>query len=164
MPVELFVLTERPLSVETLATMLEGEVRNRGEGCGALCTFIGIVRATNSGRTVRYLEYEGYGPLAVRAFERIAREAEAEWPDARLAIHHRVGRLNVGDASVAIVAAAAHRAHAFAASRYAIERVKQIAPVWKHEFFENGDVWIEGAQAEPDDPRARQLARDRACA
>jgi molybdopterin synthase catalytic subunit len=81
-----------------------------------------------------------------------------------LAIHHRLGRLEVGEASVAIAAASPHRAEAFAACRYAIERVKQIAPIWKHEFFDGGDVWIEGATADPDDEAARLDAYRRACA
>jgi molybdopterin synthase catalytic subunit len=81
-----------------------------------------------------------------------------------MAIHHRVGRLEIGDASVAIVAGAAHRAEGFQACRYAIERVKQVAPVWKHEFFEDGDAWVEGAVADPNDEFARQEARKRACA
>ena len=80
-------------------------------------------------------------------FERIGVEAAERWPSASLAIHHRIGRIAIGEASVVIAAASAHRADAFAACRYAIERVKQIAPVWKHEHFEGGDVWIEGATA-----------------
>ena len=90
------------------------------------------------------LEYECYEPLAIKSFERIASEAEAQWPDARLAIVHRVGSLGIGEASVAIAAASPHRAEAFAACRYAIERVKQIAPIWKREHFEGGEVWVEG--------------------
>ena len=82
----------------------------------------------------------------------------------RLALHHRVGRLEIGEASVAIAAASPHRTEAFAACRYAIERVKQIAPIWKHEYFEGGDVWIEGATADPDDEQARQEALRRSCA
>ena len=131
---------------------------------GAVVTFVGLVRNHNLGRTVRYLEYEGYEPLALRAFERIAAEVGERWPGVRMALHHRVGRLDVGDASVAIVAASPHRANAFAACRYAIERVKQIAPIWKREFFEGGDVWIEGATADPDDARARAEAERVACA
>jgi molybdopterin synthase catalytic subunit len=122
------------------------------------------VRNHNLGRTVRYLEYEGYEPLALKAFERIASEAAARWPAVRLALHHRVGRLEVGEASVAIVTTSPHRSDAFAACRYAIERVKQIAPIWKREFFEGGDVWIEGATADPDDERARAEAERVACA
>ena len=82
----------------------------------------------------------------------------------RPAVHHRLGRLGIGEASIVIAAASAHRAHAFAACRYVIERVKQIAPVWKHEFFEDGDAWVEGATADPDDPAARRAALERACA
>jgi molybdopterin synthase catalytic subunit len=141
-----------------LALKVEGGIE------GAVVTFLGLVRNHNLGRTVRYLEYEGYEPLALRAFERIASEAAARWPAVRLALHHRIGRLDIGDASVAIVAASPHRADAFAACRYAIERVKQIAPIWKREFFEGGDVWIEGATADPDDERARAEAERVACA
>jgi molybdopterin synthase catalytic subunit len=79
-------------------------------------------------------------------------------------MEHRLGHLDVGEASIAIVAAAAHRAEAFAACRYAIERVKQIAPIWKHEFFEDGDAWVDGAVADPADEGARRTARERACA
>jgi molybdopterin synthase catalytic subunit len=131
---------------------------------GAVVTFLGLVRNHNLGRRVRYLEYEGYEPLALKVFERIAAEAAERWPDAALAMRHRLGRLEIGEASVAIAVASAHRAHAFAACRYAIERVKQIAPIWKHEFFEGGDVWIEGATANPEDERARAEAERIACA
>jgi len=79
-------------------------------------------------------------------------------------MHHRTGALAVGEASVAIAAAAPHRADAFAACRYAIERIKQIAPIWKHEYFEEGDAWIEGATADPDDEEARRRALRIACA
>ena len=80
-----------------------------------------------------------------------------------LGLRHRVGRLAVGDASVAVAAAAAHRAEAFQACRYAIERVKQIAPIWKHEFFDDGSAWVEGAPADPTDREARRTALARAC-
>jgi molybdopterin synthase catalytic subunit len=131
---------------------------------GAVVTFLGVVRNHNAGRRVRYLEYDAYEPLALKVFGRIADETRERWPGVKLAVHHRVGRLEIGEASVAIAAASAHRADAFAASRYAIERVKQIAPIWKHEFFEGGDVWIEGATADPDDRQARAEAERVACA
>jgi molybdopterin synthase catalytic subunit len=131
---------------------------------GAVASFLGMVRSTNLGRRVLWLEYEAYEPLALHVFERIAAEAAERWPAARVAIHHRVGRLEIGEASVAIAAASPHRAEAFAACRYAIERVKQVAPIWKHEYFEGGDVWIEGATADPDDEAARGEALRRACA
>ena len=147
-----------------LVTALEREARSVGEGCGAVCTFSGIVRATHTGRRVRHLEYEAHEVMAIRVFQRIATEIAEHWPLARVAIHHRVGRLEVGETSVVIAASAAHRAESFQVCRYAIERVKQIAPVWKHEFFEDGDAWVEGAVADPADAAARQQALERACA
>ena len=157
-------IVKETLALEPLMRLVEHEVQSRGEGCGAVCTFLGVVRATHKGRAVRYLEYEAFEPLAVRVFAQIAGEIEAEWPGSRIAIHHRVGRMDVGEASVAIAAASAHRAEAFQACRYAIERVKQIAPVWKHEFFTDGDAWVEGAVADPADETARTRARAVACA
>ena len=133
------------------------------DGDGAVATFVGLVRRENAGRHVLWLDYEAYAPLALKAFERIAGEAAAQWPGVRLAIHHRTGRLEIGDASVVIAAASPHRAEAFAACRYAIERVKQIAPIWKHEHFAGGDVWIEGATADAADEEARAAALERAC-
>lgn len=157
-------ITRAPLALDALASELEADARGRGEGCGALCAFLGVVRATHAGRRVRYLEYEAYDALALKVFARIDDESREHWPEARLAIHHRVGRLEIGEASVAIVAAAAHRAEAFQVSRYAIERIKQVAPIWKHEYFDDGDAWVEGAVANPDDEDARERARATACA
>jgi molybdopterin synthase catalytic subunit len=132
-------------------------------GTGAAATFLGLVRDHNQGRRVLHLVYEAYEPLAERALSRIVDESRQQWPTAALAIHHRIGKLGIGEASVAIAASSPHRADAFAACRYAIERVKQIVPVWKHEYFEGGDVWIEGATADPDDAAARQHALRLAC-
>jgi molybdopterin synthase catalytic subunit len=157
-------ITRDPISVDGLSLELEQAAQVRGEGCGALCSFVGVVRATHQRRRVRYLEYEAYDALALKVFAQIETEIRGHWPDALVAIHHRIGRLEIGEASVVIVAAAAHRAAAFQASRYAIERVKQIAPIWKHEFFEDGEAWVEGATADPEDAVARQTALERACA
>jgi molybdopterin synthase catalytic subunit len=147
-----------PLQLEPLVASVAGA------SDGAVATFLGLVRNHNAGRSVRYLEYEAYEPLAVKALERIVAEAGERWRGVRVAVHHRIGRLEIGEASVAIAAASPHRADAFAACRYAIERVKQIAPIWKHEYFDGGDVWIEGATANPDDERARAEAERAACA
>ena len=147
-----------PLKIEPLVA----EVSRHADG--AVATFLGLVRNHNTGRSVRYLEYEAYEPLARKAFDRIAAEVAGKWPGVKLALHHRIGRLEIGEASVAIAAASPHRADAFAACRYTIERVKQIAPIWKREFFEGGDVWIEGATADPDDRAARAHAERAACA
>ncbi|MEZ5320070.1 MAG: molybdenum cofactor biosynthesis protein MoaE [Vicinamibacterales bacterium] len=157
-------ITRDPLAVEPLLAALEAELRASGEGCGALVSFAGVVRATHQGRRVRHLEYEAFDALALRVFDRIGTEARDAWPSARLVIHHRTGRLAIGEASVVIVAAAAHRADAFRVCRYAIERVKQVAPIWKHEFFEDGEAWVEGAVADPDDEAARRTALETACA
>jgi molybdopterin synthase catalytic subunit len=157
----LFAIGTAPLEGERVASALTGA---DGGSDGAVVTFLGLVRNHNMGRRVTYLEYEAYEPLALKAFERIAAEIAGRWPSARIALHHRIGRLDVGEASIAIVARSPHRADAYAACRYAIERVKQIAPIWKREFFEGGDVWIEGATANPDDERARAEAERAACA
>jgi molybdopterin synthase catalytic subunit len=163
MPAAHLAVVTEPLSIEALSRRVEADARALDEGCGALASFVGIVRATHRGRRVRHLEYEAFVPLALKVFRQIADEVADEWPGTVLALVHRIGRLEVGEASVAIVAGAAHRADAFAACRYAIERVKQVAPVWKHEFFEDGEAWVEGAIADPADATARREARERAC-
>jgi molybdopterin synthase catalytic subunit len=131
---------------------------------GAVATFLGLVRRHSQGRDVSHLEYEAYAPLARKVFERIDAEVRERWPAVVLGLHHRVGRLLPGEASIAIVATSPHRAEAFAACRFAIERVKQIAPIWKREHFAGGGVWVEGAVADPDDPAALREAERRACA
>jgi molybdopterin synthase catalytic subunit len=161
----LLAIGRAPLDVERLTAAVADGASGAAFGAdGAVVTFLGLVRNHNAGRRVRYLEYEAYEPLALKAFERIAAESRDRWPGATLAVHHRIGRLEIGEASVAIVARSPHRGDAYAACRYAIERIKQIAPIWKREFFEGGDVWIEGATADPEDARARQDAERAACA
>jgi molybdopterin synthase catalytic subunit len=160
--VPLLSIGPAPLSLETVVALVADRGAATGSD-GAITSFLGVVRNHNAGRRVQYLEYEAFEPLAVRAFERISQEIGHLWPDVRLALHHRIGRIEIGDASVAIAAASPHRANAFSACRYAIERVKQIAPIWKREFFEGGDVWIEGATADPDDARAKAEAERVAC-
>ena len=157
-------IVRAPLSLDALAAEIEGQARGVREGCGAVVTFLGVVRAQHQGRRVRHLEYEAFDQLALKVFEQIEAEIHDEWPAAALGLWHRVGRLAVGEASVAIAVAAAHRAEAFQACRYAIERVKQIAPIWKHEFFDDGSAWVEGAPADPTDLEARRTALARACA
>ena len=157
MPIPSYAVTTEPLDLHALVRTVGAEAASGAVGPGAVITFVGVVRNENAGRRVLRLEYEGYEPLAVRAFERIGDEVGARW-SVSLALHHRLGTLAVGEASVIIAVASPHRADAFAACRYVIERIKQIAPIWKHEFFEGGDVWIEGASANADDERAREAA------
>jgi molybdopterin synthase catalytic subunit len=160
MPGPRFALTGEALSVKALS---DAVLRTPAGQLGAVATFVGIVRGQNRGHEVRFLDYEAYEPLALRSFERIDDEARGRWPGIVLGIHHRIGRLDVGEVSIVIVAGSAHRADAFAACRYAIERVKQITPIWKHEHFEGGETWVEGATVDPDDQSAVAEAVRRAC-
>jgi molybdopterin synthase catalytic subunit len=162
--IPLLAIGREPLALEPLIEVVSHGDRARSGSDGAIATFLGLVRNHNVGRGVLYLDYEAYEPLALKSFERISGEIAVRWPSVRMALHHRIGRIEVGEASVAIVTASAHRADAFAGCRYAIERIKQIVPIWKHEYFEGGDVWIEGATADPDDERARVAAERAACA
>jgi len=161
---DLVAIVSEPLSVAVVSARVEHVARAADEGCGALASFTGTVRATHQGRRVRYLEYEAFVPLALKVFRQIVDETASEWPGTVLGIVHRIGHLEVGEASVVIVAGSAHRDAACAGCRYAIERVKQIAPIWKHEFFEDGHAWVEGAVADPADQAARRVARERSCA
>ena len=160
----LLAILREPLEIDGLVAAARARTEELAGSDGAVVTFLGLVRNHNAGRRVRYLEYEAYEPLALGTFDRIAAEARERWPGVGLGIHHRIGRLEVGEASVAIAASSAHRGDAFAACRYAIERIKQIAPIWKREFFDGGDVWIEGALADPENEKVRAEAERIACA
>ena len=151
-------VTTAPLDAARIVALVSAS------GDGAIASFAGLVRDHNQGRRVLFLEYEAYELLAVRALQRIVDEAAAAWPSTRVAVHHRIGRLEIGEASIVIAAGSPHRADAFAACRYTIERVKQIVPIWKREHFDGGDVWLEGAVADPDDEAARRKAYEIACA
>ncbi len=130
-------------------------------GAGAIVTFVGTVRNNSKGKQVKYLEYEAYDELAVRMLEQICQEAQARWTEARLVMAHRTGRLDIGDASVMIAVSAPHRADAFAACRYAFERIKSVLPVWKREFAADGDYWVEGPVAGESGPdEAERIARE----
>ncbi len=111
---------------------------------GAVVIFEGVVRNNTKGRTTIYLEYECYEPMALAGMERIGLETAEQFSLGRIGIVHRLGRLQVGEASVAIVATAPHRRPAFEAALLAIDRLKREVPIWKKEFFEDGAVWVEG--------------------
>lgn len=110
---------------------------------GGVCAFIGKVRNHSGGRGVTHLEYHAYQEMAEKKMRQIAEEIEERFGVARLAMSHRVGTLGVGDIAVGIAAASAHRDAAFKACRYAIDRIKQIVPIWKKEYGENGAAWVE---------------------
>lgn len=113
---------------------------------GAISTFHGVVRDNSLGRKVLYLLYEAYPPMAIREMEKIEAEVRRRWEVENFAITHRIGRLEIGEASVIIAVSSPHRKEALDACHYAIDRLKQIVPVWKKEYWEGGEVWIENPQ------------------
>jgi len=126
----------KPIDVEELAREVASPA------AGAIVTFTGTTRHDNVGRRVLRLEYEAYEPMALSEMRKLAREAGERWDILRIAIRHRVGLVEIGQISVAIAVAAAHRAEAFEACRFAIDRLKEVVPIWKKEYFEGGEVWI----------------------
>ncbi len=118
-------------------------------GAGAICTFSGVVRNNSKGKRVLYLEYEAYPEMAIKQMQKIADEIKQKWSLTRVSMVHRTGRLQVGEASVCIAVSAPHRAEAFEACRYAIDRLKIIVPVWKKEVWEGGEYWV-GWEGNPD--------------
>lgn len=132
-----FLLTADPIDEHAVASQIEAD------GAGAIVTFVGRVRAHSRGRDVTKLEYEAYPEMAETVFAQIADEIRARGGIIDVAIHHRVGTLRVGEVSVVIAVSAAHRSPAFDACHYAIDRLKQIAPIWKKEHSSDGAVWVE---------------------
>jgi molybdopterin synthase catalytic subunit len=116
---------------------------------GAVAVFDGTVRNHSRGRQTLYLEYEAYEPMALRTLREIAAQMHALFKIDRVALVHRLGRLEIGETSVLIAVSAAHRSAAFDACRWAIETLKRAAPIWKKEYFAGGAVWVEGAPAGP---------------
>ncbi|HZT97191.1 MAG TPA: molybdenum cofactor biosynthesis protein MoaE [Chloroflexota bacterium] len=135
---ELIEVIEEPLSLDRCVSEVEAP------GCGAIVTFIGTVRDNSEGVATDHLEYEAYREMAEEMLRRMAGEARRDWDIGGIAVQHRVGRLEIGEASVVIAISAPHRAEAFAACRHIIERLKADAPIWKKEFGESGEVWVEG--------------------
>ncbi|WP_337871589.1 molybdenum cofactor biosynthesis protein MoaE [Meiothermus sp.] len=111
---------------------------------GAVISFLGTTRSPNKGMQVTHLEYEAYPAMAERVIQQIITEMRERWVLGRVALWHRLGRVNPGEGSILIVVSSPHRPEAFEACRYAIERVKQILPVWKKEFLPDGSHWVEG--------------------
>jgi molybdopterin synthase catalytic subunit len=131
-----FRVTEEPLSLDAVV----GEVED--ESAGAVATFLGTVRRESRGRTVRYLEYEAYVEMAEGVMAQIAADLEQRYDLWAVAIHHRVGRVEIGEASVAIAVSAPHREDALAACKEAIDTLKQTVPLWKKEVYEDGEEWL----------------------
>lgn len=129
-------VTAEPLSLNEVVAVVEAA------GQGGIATFTGCVRNHGTLASVAQLTYEAYVPMAVEVLTAIADEIEREWPGARVAIHHRIGTLTVGEAAVVIAASAPHRAPAFEACRAGIERLKIRAPIWKKEIGPTGEEWV----------------------
>lgn len=127
---------DTPLSLASVVALVEHPE------AGGIATFTGNVRRRSRGKTVEHLEYEAYEPMALRVMDAIRSRIEAEIEGTRVAIHHRVGRLSIGETAVVIAASAPHRAEAFAACREAIEALKRDVPIWKREIADDGAVWI----------------------
>jgi molybdopterin synthase catalytic subunit len=123
----------------------EAEVAGRVEGpdAGGVVSFIGRVRNHARGHSIEHLVYEAYPEMAEREMGKIAEEAAARWPGTRVAIAHRIGRLEIGDAAVVVVAASAHRDEAFLACRFAIDTLKVRVPIWKREVAVDGAYWVD---------------------
>ena len=132
----LFRVVDRPLRLEEVVEAVSGEAY------GGLVTFSGSVRNQTRGRRVLRLEYEAYPPMAEKKLAEIGAEVAGKFNGTRLAIVHRVGTLTPGELAVVIAAAAPHRKEAFLGCEHAIERLKQDVPIWKKEFFEDGEVWV----------------------
>ncbi len=136
-------LQAEPIRVEALLDAV------RGDADGAVALFVGTVRDHNDGHRVVELEYHAYETMAAAELGRIVDEAVRRFGVSRIAVVHRVGRLAIGEASVAVAAASAHRSAAFDACRHVVEALKRTAPIWKKETFEGGAVWIEGPDRVP---------------
>jgi molybdopterin synthase catalytic subunit len=139
----LFELTDQPLDPRRLETAVARS------GAGAICTFTGVVRDNSRGRQTTRLEYEAYPGMAESQMKAIAAEIGQKWPEARVAMAHRTGVLEIGEASVVVSVSCPHRGDAIAACKWGIDRLKESVPVWKKEFFAGGEVWIEGEGEEP---------------
>ena len=121
---------------------------------GAVVTFLGTTRSSTGDRKVLHLEYEAYRPMADKVLAQIVREMGERWSVQDAAIAHRLGRLEIEETSLVVAVASPHRREAFAACQYAVDRIKQTVPIWKKEFFEGGEVWVES----PEDVAAREAA------
>ncbi len=130
-------ISQKPLDV------MEVIARVSGDDAGGISTFLGAVRDRSQGHDIDHLEYEAYPEMAVQEMEKIADEAAEKWPGVRVAIAHRVGRLDIGDLAVVIAAAGPHRAEAFESCRFAIDVLKERVPIWKKEVATDGEYWVE---------------------
>ena len=134
----MFAITSDPLDPAPLIQAV------RRDESGAVALFYGVVRNENMGRNVRYLEYDVYPEMALKKMAEVADEVRATYPITGIGALHRVGRLEIGETSLLVAVSSAHRAAAFEACHFAVDRIKQVVPIWKKEVWEDGEEWIEG--------------------
>ncbi|WP_420835830.1 molybdenum cofactor biosynthesis protein MoaE [Bacillus weihaiensis] len=132
----MFEIVSEPISVEEMTKKV---IRNEA---GAVTTFIGTVREFTYGKRTLSLEYQAYEKMAIKMLEQIGKEINEKWENSLVAITHRVGKLEITDIAVVIAVSTPHRKHAYEANEYAIERIKQIVPIWKKEIWEDGEEWV----------------------
>jgi molybdopterin synthase catalytic subunit len=129
-------ITQNPIDMQELSNFVADPA------AGAMATFVGMTRNTNEGRRVIRLEYECYPGMAEKEMQKIALEVLTRWPIRKIAMIHRLGQVDIGEASVAIAVSSGHRHAAFEACHFAINQLKEIVPIWKKEFYEGGELWI----------------------
>jgi molybdopterin synthase catalytic subunit len=127
-----FVISAEPIDPAPLVAYVQTPAD------GAVVTFTGVARNQFGGRATAFLSYEAYTEMAGPVLAQIAAEAQAKWPVGRIAVHHRIGKLEIGETAVLVVVAAPHRQAAFAAAEYVMDRIKEIAPIWKQEHWADG--------------------------
>jgi molybdopterin synthase catalytic subunit len=132
----MIALTDDPIDCPAVAASVTHS------GAGAVVVFEGVVRDRNLGRSVAYLEYEAYPEMAIPEMERITAVVVRRWPGARVAIVHRMGRVEIGEVCVVVAASSAHRAEAFEACRHAIDSLKDSVRIWKKEVWADGEEWV----------------------
>jgi len=133
---ELIHITNSPLEIDKTISLVSAPA------LGGINVFIGAVRDQTKGKRVLRLEYEAYEPMALSEMTKIANQVKEQWPQSTVAIHHRVGTLQIGEAAVVIAVATPHRDDAFDACKFAIDTLKETVPIWKKEVFEDGEVWV----------------------
>jgi len=137
-PGELYLITRDPIDAQSISRQL------LRPGDGAICVFEGVVRDNSKGKRTLHLVYEAYETMALKKLEEIGIFVRQAWEIGCIGIVHRLGHLDIGETSVAVIVTSPHRRPAFDACHYAIDKLKKVVPIWKKEFFEDGEVWVEG--------------------
>lgn len=150
----MFEIVKNPISIEEITNKV---IRNEA---GAVTTFTGTVREFTYGKRTLSLEYQAYEKMAVKKLEQIGEEIKEKWSDAKVAITHRIGKLEISEIAVVIAVSTPHRKDAYAANEYAIERIKQIVPIWKKEIWESGEAWIGDQLEKTPYPEGKPMEED----